>query len=77
MTKIYERNLKAKNYLENYSVVYREMMNPGGNTFMNNVKLLGLGRGNYVTEGRGNSNGKGLLLAGISGGDRYDSNNST
>ena len=76
MAIIYERNLKAKNYLENYSVGYKEMMNPGGNTFMNNVMLLGLGRGNYVTEGRGNRNGKGLLLGGNAIGDRYDSSNS-
>ena len=73
MAIIYERNLKAKNYLENYSVGFREMMNPGGNTFMNNVKLLGLGRGNYVTEGRGNIGGNRLLLGGMS--DRYDSSN--
>jgi hypothetical protein len=28
VAEIYERNLKAKNYLENYSVGYKEMMNP-------------------------------------------------
>lgn len=43
-------------------------MNPGANTFMNNVKLLGLGRGNIMREvgGRANSSGR-LLLGGSSG----------